>query len=352
MTNLPDSPLIQSCFQAIPKVISAVILATDIRGFTKCVENNSLKKMGRFIDEYITTTNNIFNTISKEVNLKEGTIIFDKFLGDGLLFFINLDKLDNEESLSIILLKSIFEIKNSFNRLKDSKAYNFPEIGLGISIEKGDILYGLFGRPPSDSNLVCPSNWHGQVSGLGAPINRTFRILSRAGRGQLLITKDIWRDYLKDEIISTMINPIIAKGIVVPIIPYLIFRKRIDTDDRIACCDKCNQYKYCVKNYIWGNERENIPGFGENIFRSKNEMRCDQRTLDDKSEQLYCNGCDFVGNCSLNLFRGLMGEKKGICCDRCNGFEGCFFSFHRGKNGEKMACCNMCNCFKQDGCEL
>lgn len=334
---------------------NAIIIAVDIRGFAALCNKIGLKKTGKFIDEYFSIVRNALDKVTE----REGEVVIDRFLGDGFLIFIF-----DEDKGSVKAVESALDIKNTFQK-KITTEYNFTNAGVGIAIGKGEILYGKFGEECSKNSLVCPVNWQGETTGIGIPINETFRMLYISARNQILVSEEI-RNEIRNDYIWTELDSIHVKGVRKPMIPYMILRKGKWEEEKRHCnlCrEHCKNHKYCEKNYNFGQANRRSSVYVQDKWELSQKVLCDQR---EDGKGMCCDGCGInlltltdptKEGCHINYLRGMQRKlSERICCSDCERYFTCQFNLHRGKNHtpknsyqeeRKRYCCEICDYFNQ-----
>jgi adenylate cyclase len=155
------------------------IVFWDIRGFSALCEVLKANPLliSNFLREYF--------KISSETIFKHNGVL-DKFIGDGVMALFGA--LDNsrdggkEEAMNAI--SASLELRNRFNELlkewlKQWSLYSPHKIDIGLAcgVHTGEALVGNVGTDARD-----------QFTALGAHVNLTQRILSYAGRNQILLS--------------------------------------------------------------------------------------------------------------------------------------------------------------------
>ena len=333
------------------RIEQAVILATDIRGFTSLCEKINLPRAGRFIDEYFSIVRNSLEKVAEK-----NEIVINRFLGDGFLIFI----FDYEKGSSKAI-KASFDIRNNLKK-KIRDELKFTGAGISIAINKGIILYGDFGQECSQDSSVCPSDWVGEKTAIGPEINKTFRMLSIASKDQILISNEVRND-IRENHIWTELDSTQVKGIKEPLIPFLILREGSWQEQRFCgSCKFCDNHEYCTKAYYFGRENVRPSFYVEKKWELHKQLLCDER-IEGKGK--WCKGCkinilstkEVDKGCLSNYMKGLSGKlEERFCCSDCERYFTCQFNLHRGKNHipkegfqeqRKRYCCEECKYFTE-----
>ncbi len=150
------------------------VLMTDIRGFTNLSENLKPEEIVELLNDYFTAMLDVFAQFNISV---------DKFIGDGILAYVDLDTLDRvtENTKAVeasIAMLSALELLN--RRLTDKK---LPALKIGIGIFRGPLVIGLIG---TDHKL--------QHTIIGDTVNKASRLegLTKELNVDIIISGSIW----------------------------------------------------------------------------------------------------------------------------------------------------------------
>jgi class 3 adenylate cyclase len=158
-----------------------VIVFWDISGFSDLCNN--------LIDDPIAIVEflkNYFNEANKIIHKHNG--ILDKFIGDGIMAYFGIHS-DNENNHAIHAIEAAFEIRQSFDKIKSSWLKRFndnyfnkykPDVHLKCGIHIGDVLFGLL-----------ETEYRNQITVIGSNVNFASRLVGKAEKNQIIISKDI-----------------------------------------------------------------------------------------------------------------------------------------------------------------
>jgi adenylate cyclase len=205
-SGTPGNPLVgyQSRFDA-------VILFADLRGFTRMAEQLSPTQVVQLLNQYFSLLTN--------VTYRYNGAIFN-MAGDSLLvgFGVPFEQPDAAERA----IKCGHDMLADFDSLsKDWKEKHGLETGLGIGVNKGEVVAGNVGSPAYMSFTI-----------IGDAVNIASRLMQRARAGELLLSERVM-EALKEAGVSVdaiTLPPLTLRGRSEPIGLYCIpFRERIDT---------------------------------------------------------------------------------------------------------------------------
>lgn len=147
-----------------PEKIESVVLFADIEGFVRFTNEINSQKVFEFLSK-------IFYEYTKIINKNSG--IVDKFVGDQIIgIFGILDKNNRSENA----IKSAINIQTTMR--KELKKYN---LGIKISVVKGDMLYGNLG-----------GDYKSDITVIGPAVNLASRICDFAKKDEILVNKQIY----------------------------------------------------------------------------------------------------------------------------------------------------------------
>lgn len=178
----------------------------DIRGFTSISE-----KMDA--DELIHFLNSIYKELIGIVFKHKGT--FDKYMGDSIMAFWGAPTDINDETLCAI--RAAFEMQKAFEDLKQSWPPELKKLGIGIGINYGEVVVGNIGTDVAMDYTV-----------IGDVVNTAQRVEAIAGRGQVLITKDVL-SRVEGRIKFRALEPVQLKGKSLPVEIYEVLE--VDKED-------------------------------------------------------------------------------------------------------------------------
>lgn len=205
-SGLPGNPLVgyQTRFDA-------VILFADLRGFTRMAEQLAPTQVVQLLNQYFSLLTN--------VTYRYNGAIFN-MAGDSLLvgFGVPFDQPDAADRA----IKCGYDMLADFEILSaDWKEKHGLETGLGIGVNKGEVVAGNVGSPAYMSFTI-----------IGDAVNIASRLMQRARAGELLLSERVM-EALKAgrvEVDAISLPPLTLRGRSEPIGLYCIpFRGRIDT---------------------------------------------------------------------------------------------------------------------------
>ena len=166
------------------------VLFVDIRGFTVMSEGLAPETVVEILNEYLSlTTNAIFKN--------RGTL--DKFIGDATMAVFNAPfDLDDYVFRAVC---AALDIANGSDELEKKLTERFGKsISFGIGVHCGNAVVG---------NIGCEHRM--DYTAIGDTVNTAARLESNAGRGQILISQEVY-DVVKDRVNVTDIGVIPLKG--------------------------------------------------------------------------------------------------------------------------------------------
>lgn len=166
------------------------VLFVDIRGFTPLSEGLEPQVVVEILNEYLNlTTNAIFKN--------KGTL--DKFIGDATMAVFNAPfDLDDYVFRAV---SAAMDIASGSDALEQRLRERFGKsISFGIGVHCGNAIVG---------NIGCEHRM--DYTAIGDTVNTAARLESNAGRGQILISQEVY-EQVKDRIDATAIGVIPLKG--------------------------------------------------------------------------------------------------------------------------------------------
>lgn len=205
-SGLPGNPLVgyQTRFDA-------VILFADLRGFTRMAEQLAPAQVVQLLNQYFSLLTN--------VTYRYNGAIFN-MAGDSLLvgFGVPFDQPDAAERA----IRCGHDMLAEFETLSaDWRKEHGLETGLGIGVNKGEVVAGNVGSPAYMSFTI-----------IGDAVNIASRLMQRARAGELLLSERVMEALKADkvEVDAISLPPLTLRGRTEPIGLYCIpFRGRIDT---------------------------------------------------------------------------------------------------------------------------
>jgi class 3 adenylate cyclase len=171
----------------------AVILFADLRGFTAMSEKLQPKQVVALLNEFF--------TMLTEVGYRYDGTIFNMagdclLIGFGVPFF--------QENSAIRALHAAADMRNEFKQLCHSwqQVYNV-NVGLGIGINKGEIIVGNVGSPTYMNYTV-----------IGDTVNVASRLVGLAGWGEIIVSDSVLKAVHCEEIWEYVeaLPPVTLKG--------------------------------------------------------------------------------------------------------------------------------------------
>ncbi|MEI6713534.1 MAG: adenylate/guanylate cyclase domain-containing protein [Verrucomicrobiota bacterium] len=167
--------------QAIGVGRELTVIMSDIRDFTSISESLHPQQVVKLLNEY-------FSAMLDE--MAQYSVNVDKFIGDGILAYVDSDSQENQESTKSAHLENMQATLAALAMLKRVKLLNLslikmniPEIKIGIGIIRGPLVIGLIG---SESKL--------QHTIIGDTVNRAARLegLCKELSVQMVLSKEVW----------------------------------------------------------------------------------------------------------------------------------------------------------------
>jgi len=189
----------------------AVILFADLRGFTRMAEQLTPTQVVLLLNQY-------FSLLTEVAYRYEGVIF--NMAGDSLLvgFGVPFEQPDAAGRA----IKCGYDMLSAFETLSaDWKTKYGLETGLGVGVNKGEVVAGNVGSPAYMSFTI-----------IGDAVNIASRLMQRARAGELLLSDRVM-EALREarvEVDAISLPPLTLRGRTEPIGLYCIpFKGRIDT---------------------------------------------------------------------------------------------------------------------------
>jgi len=205
-SGVPGNPLVG--FQTR---FDAVILFADLRGFTRMAEQLQPAQVVQLLNQYF--------SLLTGVTYRHNGVIFN-MAGDSLLvgFGVPFEQPDAAERA----IKCGYEMLAEFEVLSaDWKQQYGLETGLGIGVNKGEVVAGNVGSPAYMSFTI-----------IGDAVNIASRLMQRARAGELLLSDRVMQALRASnaEVDAITLPPLTLRGRSEPIELYCIpFKSRLDT---------------------------------------------------------------------------------------------------------------------------
>jgi len=290
----------EECFRPTEK--QGVVLAADIRDFTKTAKDNDPIRVQSFLSEF-------FDLASRNIHRENGYV--NKLLGDGLLAHFD----DGKEVEAVRISEEMIRI---FTGLRSR--YRFNRCNLSVSITRADYIESYVGRKEYMDYTI-----------IGPEINSLFRLLSQT-EGGLIYTTENYQNALNRSYHYVFVGTKKFKGTFpIPcfsiIGPKTVREKR--GDKAVACSkEECPEY-YALCQGAWNLGRERMMDPNEPEFQFL--LDCNKCGKDNKCWQWE--------DCQPRLAKK-KGDKISQCCHVCSNFRNCFHSYQLGRQGSKMVRCN------------
>jgi class 3 adenylate cyclase len=189
----------------------AVILFADLRGFTRMAEQLPPAQVVLLLNQYF--------SLLTEVTYRYEGVIFN-MAGDSLLvgFGVPFEQPDAAERA----IKCGHDMLSAFETLSSEWQAKYGlETGLGIGVNKGEVVAGNVGSPAYMSFTI-----------IGDAVNIASRLMQRARAGELLLSDRVMEalQAARVEVDAMSLPPLTLRGRTEPIGLYCIpFKGRIDT---------------------------------------------------------------------------------------------------------------------------
>ena len=178
----------------------AVVLFSDIRGFTSISERMSPDEIASLLTEYFTEM--------VEIVFEHGGTL-DKFMGDALMALWgapieHADDVDRATSAAIAMQRALARLNETWS------GQGRQTLSVGIGINAGEVFAGNIG---SDRRL--------EYTVIGDAVNVASRLCSEAGPGEILIGESL-HAALADPPPTTLLAPLSLKGKTQPVPVYRV----------------------------------------------------------------------------------------------------------------------------------
>jgi len=148
------------------------ILLADIRGFTNLSATMTPHEVTEMLEDY-------FGALVPVIFKYNGTI--DKFVGDAILAVFGSPDVDEQQHLHS--LQAAREMQEDMREVNARRAARHKRTGeLGIGIHCGEVVHGLIGTAERMEYTV-----------IGDTVNRASRYCDGAGRGEILISPELYQ---------------------------------------------------------------------------------------------------------------------------------------------------------------
>jgi class 3 adenylate cyclase len=187
---------------------SAIVLVTDVRGFTAMTEKLKTQETVRYLNRMFTELEEIITFAGGEIN---------KFMGDSILAFYPFPPDKEADSIRKALLSAL-QMQDGFHQIVGTFKGNYSEeveTGLGIGLAAGNVIMGNLGSARRMEFTV-----------IGDTVNFASRLCGLAKDGQILITRDL-AHAAADTFRLEELPAVQIKGKTGMHIPYVVLGERI-----------------------------------------------------------------------------------------------------------------------------
>ncbi len=225
------------------------VLFSDLRGFTTFSEKLDPKRLGDFLNLYLTR-------MTEEIYKTNGTV--DKFIGDAIMAFYGAP-VPNELHAKLACrcaLQSVKKLEILNFELKDQ---NFPKLEMGMGVNTGDVSVGNMG-----SSMIQNYTVMGDSVNLASRLEGLTRVY-----GNFIVLGPATYEAVKDEFTCREIDQVVVKGKTNTIRIYdLVYEGPVLPADT----DWLNHYNLGRESYSAGNFKE-----AQAQFESSLRLRADDR---------------------------------------------------------------------------
>jgi CheY-like chemotaxis protein len=173
---------------------NAVILFADLRGFTAISEQLEPKKVVKLLNEF-------FTLLTEVAYFHEGTIF--NMAGDCLLIGFGVPFSIQDAAPRAVI--AAMEMQQAFSQIEQQWRQEYAiEVGLGIGINKGEIIVGNVGSPTYMNYTV-----------IGDTVNVASRLVGLAKAGEIIISKTIFQAIAEHQTLVAKVEdlpPVNLKG--------------------------------------------------------------------------------------------------------------------------------------------
>jgi class 3 adenylate cyclase len=167
------------------------VLVSDLRGFTRMTETLGPEDTLRVINRHL-------GRMTEIIQKYEGTI--DEIAGDGILVFFGAPtKMEDHTLRAVMCALEMQEAMTSLN--EENREMGLPKLEMGIGINCGELVVGNIG-----------SERRKKYGAMGAPINLAYRVESRTGAGEVIVTANV-RDRLGERLVIESTRKVNLKGV-------------------------------------------------------------------------------------------------------------------------------------------
>ncbi len=186
----------------------AVVLFSDVRGFTAMTEKLRPQETVRYLNRMFTELEEVIAFSGGEIN---------KYMGDALLAFFPFPAESPEIAIKKAVLAALL-MQDSFHRIQVTFQENYSEsiyTGLGVGMASGDVIIGNLG-----------SARRMEFTLIGDTVNLASRLCALAADGQTLVSQDLAL-LVGDHFRMEALDPVHIKGKSGTHRPYSVLGERL-----------------------------------------------------------------------------------------------------------------------------
>ena len=167
----------------------AVVLFSDIRGFTRTSEKLAPEEVVGFLNDY-------FEQMVPAIRKNGGVI--DKFIGDAVMAVWGVPYPLEDAPLKAVT--AAIEMRDRMLKISEKfEALGYPKLGLGIGINMGEVVAGTLGAEKLEYTVI------------GDVVNTAQRGEANAAGQQILITEVVW-NAVKEHVDADALEGRLVKG--------------------------------------------------------------------------------------------------------------------------------------------
>jgi len=217
----------------------AVVLFADLRGFTSMSERLDVDHVAQLLNEY-------FAVLTQATYRYEGTVF--NMTGDGLLVGFNVPILQQDAVRRALM--TACEMMQSFRGFAETwKREHGVQVGLGIGINRGEVIAGNVGSPSYMSYTI-----------IGDTVNVAARLTDAARTNEIVVADSMMPVVRKllPALEQETTQPLTVKGKSVPLkVCRISFERLINVEGqaetmkpRVLVIDDCEDMRLLVAQYI------------------------------------------------------------------------------------------------------
>ncbi len=188
------------------------VLFSDLRGFTTFSEKLDPKRLGDFLNLYLTR-------MTEEIYKTNGTV--DKFIGDAIMAFYGAP-VPNERHAKLACRCALQSVKKLEGLNLELKDQSFPRLEMGMGINSGEVNVGNMGSATIQNYTVM-----GDAVNLASRLEGLTRVY-----GNFIILGPLTYESVKDEFVCREIDQVVVKGKTTAIHIYdLVYEGRLLSAD-------------------------------------------------------------------------------------------------------------------------